>query len=165
MIVNKLHLIMCLCARLWDALKLFDRKCCISIIIAFLVVIFSENTREQGAAGNSNESVCLLPLAEAQQRRKVISKWMRGLKNWKLADKLLFSWGVKQQHDFSEDFWLFVHLSSHPFCIFLYSIMSTSSCRFLPPLCFPPSWTVSSFSFYLALCLSFTNFSFLPFFI
>lgn len=72
----------------------------------FLVVISPAHTRERGAAGNSNECVCLLPLAGAQHRRRVISKRTRGLKNWKPGDKLLFSWGAKQQHDFSESFCL-----------------------------------------------------------
>lgn len=97
----------------------------------FLAVIFPVYTRQQGAAGNSNESVCLLPLAGAQHRRKVISKWMRGLKNWKLGDKLLFSWGAKQQHNFSADFCLCVNLS--PFYISLFSIMSTCLCRLFSP--------------------------------
>lgn len=45
-----------------------------SIIIAFLKVISAAYTRVQGAAGNSNETVCLLPLAGAEHRGKVISK-------------------------------------------------------------------------------------------
>lgn len=49
----------------------------------------------QGAAGNSNDSVCLLPLAGALHRWKVISEWMSGLKNWKLCDKWLFSWEAR----------------------------------------------------------------------
>lgn len=43
----------------------------------FLKVIFAAYTREQGAAGNLNEAVCLFPLAGAQYRLKVISKWTR----------------------------------------------------------------------------------------
>lgn len=113
---NKLHLIICLCVCVRDVFKNFlIQTVLVGYCNWFLVVIIPVYTRQQGAAGNSNESVCLLPLAGAQHRRKVISKWMRGLKNWKLGDKLLFPRGAKQQHNFSTDFCLCVfHHFTYP---------------------------------------------------
>lgn len=57
LIVNKLDLIICLCVDGLKSFFFFDGNSGMSIVIAFLVVIFPAHNREQGAAGNSNECV------------------------------------------------------------------------------------------------------------
>lgn len=62
LIVNKLDLIICVCMFVcgWSQKLIFfffDGNSGMSIVIAFLVVIFPAHNREQGAAGNSNECV------------------------------------------------------------------------------------------------------------